>query len=356
MRDNFNAGIESAFRKHNQRKAAKARLKKMNGGYKCDKEYNEVVVPYWERFGYKPAKYWYEMYCDREQKIDPRYIPGDLFYGELIPYFSNSDFRRFGEDKCYHDVWFPEIKRPATICKNIAGVFYDKDMNVISKQEALDLCLSFGDDFLVKPSIDTGEGRLIEFFEAKDVNKLAVENVFDDIDSNFIVQAGVKQHKKLSELNESSVNTIRPITFFFNGEVYLLSTNLRIGGSGSRVDNIGHGGFACAVEPDGTVRPEGVNRQSEKIYETANGLKLSDIEIPNFDKIVELSKQAHKKLAHFKLIGWDFAIDEDGEPVLIEFNTCPGMNQMTYGPMFGDLTDKVLEEYFITKTLKNAQN
>ena len=355
-RDEFNAGIESTFRKHKARKAAKLRLKRMNGGYKCDKEYEEVVVPYWERFGYKPAKYWFEMYCDREQKIDPRYIPNDLYLGELVPYFSNAEFRRFGEDKCYHDVWFPEMKRPATICKNIAGVFYDADMNVIDKEQALRLCLEFNDEFLIKPSVDSGEGRLIVFFEPGEANLTSLTEVFNDIDCNFVVQAAVKQHPLLARLNESSVNTIRPITFFFEGEVHLLSINLRIGGSGSKVDNVGAGGYACAVEPDGSVRPVAINRKSEEITATESGIKFSEIEIPNFDEIIKLAKESQKKLAHFKLIGWDFSVDEAGDPVLIEFNTCPGMNQMTYGPMFGDLTDKVLEEYFITKTLKNAQN
>jgi D-alanine-D-alanine ligase-like ATP-grasp enzyme len=61
-------------------------------------------------------------------------------------------------------------------------------------------------------------------------------------------------------------------------------------------------------------------------------------------------------MAHFKLIGWDMAVDENNEPVFIEYNTFPGANQLTNGPAFGDLTEKVLEEYFINRTLANAQN
>ena len=94
--DDLNLKIESSFRKHKYRKSAKLRLKRMNGGYHCDKEYREVVVPYWKRFGYQPPKYWYQIISDREGKVDPRYIPDDLYYGEIIPYFSNSHFRRFG--------------------------------------------------------------------------------------------------------------------------------------------------------------------------------------------------------------------------------------------------------------------
>ncbi len=356
IRDDFNANIESTFRKYRQRKAAKTRLKKMNGGYKCDKEYNEVVVPYWERFGYKPAKYWFELYCDREQKIDPRYIPADLFYGELVPYFSNSDFRRFGEDKCYHDVWFPEMMRPGTVCKNIAGVFYDKDMNIITKEQAIELCMNHNGAFLVKPSVDTGEGRLIEFFEEGEATPEAVESVFDGIDCNFIVQDGIKQHKDIAQFNPSSVNTIRMITFLFKGKVYLLSSILRVGAPKSKVDNIGAGGYACPITEDGHLLDKAVNRNSEWVEQTTEGVKFKDVVIPEYQKAIDIAMKAHTKLAHFKLIGWDFAIDENGNPIMIEYNTCPGMNQFTCGPMFGDLTEDVLREYFIEKQYKNACN
>ena len=44
------------------------------------------------------------------------------------------------------------------------------------------------------------------------------------------------------------------------------------------------------------------------------------------------------------------------EPVFIEYNVCPGSNQITCGPTFGDLTERVLEEVFVKKTLEYAQN
>lgn len=354
--DDINLKMESVYRKIGARRSAKIRLKRMNGGYKCTKEYKEVVLPYWEKYGYKPKKYWFEMFCDREQKIDPRYIPNDLYYGELVPYFSNTLFRRFGEDKCYHDVWFPELKRPGTICKNVAGVYYDSNMNIITMEEAVDLCMQYKDEFLVKPSIDSGEGRLIQFFEPGEATVEKVTKVFKDIDSNFIVQEGIKQHADLARLNKSSVNTIRPISFLFEGEVYILSIILRIGADNSKVDNIGAGGYACSVHEDGTVCADAVNRKAEVVQETASGIKFADIKIPSFDEIIRLTKEAHKKVAHFKLIGWDFSVDENGDPVMIEYNTCPGANQMTCGPTFGDLTDKVLEEYFINRKLEHAQN
>lgn len=82
--DKLNFKVESIFRKHKYTKRGKIRIKKMNGGYDCGKEYNTVVIPFWKRFGYKPKKLWYQIYCDREKRLirgicQMTYIMGILF-------------------------------------------------------------------------------------------------------------------------------------------------------------------------------------------------------------------------------------------------------------------------------------
>ncbi len=354
--DDLNLKIESAFRMRKYRKNAKIRLKRMNGGFNCDKEYKEIIVPYWRKYGYKPAKYWYQIFCDADQEVDPRYIPDDLYYGELIPYFSNSQFRRFGEDKCYHDVWFPDIKRPQTICKNIAGVYYSPEMEPISFDEAIALVLAFEDECLIKPSIDSGEGRLISFFSPDTMEKSEIEKLFKEMGANFIFQAAVKQHPDIAKLNPSSLNTIRVVSFFFEREVYILSCIFRVGAPNAKVDNVGAGGYACPVQMDGHLQTKAVNRKAEWVEENSAGIRFDDVVVPEFDKVIETVQFAHKRLAHFKLIGWDMTVDIHGEPVMIEYNTCPGANQISCGPTFGELTDRVLDEFFNQKTLSTAQN
>lgn len=354
--DDLNFKIESVFRKYKYTKRGKQRIKRMHGGYKCDKEYEEIVVPYWKKYGYKPSKMWYQIFSDRDGKVDPRYIPDDLYYGELVPYFSNTQFRRFGEDKCYHDVWFRDLKRPATVCKNIAGIFYDSQMKIISEHDAVDSCMAHEGEFLIKPSVDSGEGRLISFYTPGSFTEADIKKAFQDMGSNYIVQGVVKQHPTLSMLNATSLNTVRIVSFLFDGEVHILSSILRMGASNARVDNIGAGGFACPIQENGRLAKRGVDRKAEWRTENQNGIKFADVKVPSFDRVIDVIRKTHPSLAHFKLIGWDFAIDQEGDPVFIEFNVCPGSNQITCGPTFGDLTDKVLDEYFIKRTLANSQN
>lgn len=355
-RDSFNMNVESFYRMHSYRKKAKLRLKRMNGGFNCDKEYREIVLPYWKKYGIKPAKMWYQIFSDRDKKFDPRYIPDDLWYGKIVPYFSNTQFRRFGEDKCMHYKFFDDLLRPKTIAKNMAGVFYDDKMQIIDKNKAIDLCMDYDGEFLVKPSIDSGEGRLIRFFNNDNKSRKNIEEAIDDLKANFIFQESVKQNNELKRLNPSSLNTIRLVTFLFEGDVYILSSILRIGGRGSKVDNIGAGGFACHINDDGRLDYRGVNRKAEWVSVGHDDILFKDIVVPAYEKIIAIVKQKHKTLPHFKLIGWDFSVNDSNLPVFIEYNTCPGSNQITCGPTFGDLTDKVLDEVFVKKSLKYAQN
>lgn len=354
--DDLNSNLESYFRKTNNRKKAKKRLKKMEGGFDCDKDYESTIVPYWEQFNYKPEKYWYNIFLDKKDKIDPKYIPDDLYYGDLVPYFSNQQFRRFGEDKCYHYLWFSEFNRPKTICKNIAGVYYDSEMNIITKLDAINLCTNYKDEIIIKPSIDSGEGRLIEFIDGKRKNVYVIKECFDKIGANFIVQEVIKQNEMLSEFNSSSLNTIRVISFLFDNKVHILSAIFRVGAKGERVDNVGAGGFACPIKEDGTLSDRAVNRNAKWVEETKDGVTFKGKKLPAYDEIIDMIKEKHKHLAHFKLIGWDFSVDQDGNPIFIEFNTCPGANQITCGPTFGEITDSVLEEFFVKRSLEKSQN
>lgn len=53
-----------------------------------------------------------------------------------------------------------------------------------------------------------------------------------------------------------------------------------------------------------------------------------------------------------KMISWDLAINESGDPVLIEANFSYGQldfHQMCNGPLFGETTEEVLNKVFPKK-------
>ena len=120
-------------------------------------------------------------------------------------------------------------------------------------------------------------------------------------------------------------------------------------GADSEVDNTSQGGYQCAIAPDGHLLPIGfTHSDSQWRYVDAypNGVRFSDVVVPSFDRVVDAARANAARMGHFKLIGWDFAVAPDGEPVFIEYNVIPGQNQETNGPTFGALTDEVLEDVF----------
>jgi hypothetical protein len=332
----------------------KARVKRIGGGYRgSDAEWRKVEQ-YWQRFGIKPKRDWYALYCDGSDAYDPRYIPDPIWFRDIVPYFNNTSMSPAYADKAIYNRLLPDVKKPETIVKRTAGHYFNGDgEQPISHEEAVRICEG-EEHLIIKPSGGT-KGAGILFYDRDEENSLRIPAIFDAMSSGFVVQRIVKQHPDLARLNPESLNTVRVISFHFKGAVHILSAQLRIGGVGSRVDNYSAGGNAVAVKPNGWLYEKSVNHDMEWVEVAPNGIKLKEVKVPNYQRIVDTIKRLHCNLPYFNIIGWDFAVDEDGTPIMIEYNTKPGQNQIGgREPTFGDLTDEVLEDVFIKKTLKNA--
>lgn len=347
---------EIVYREIKARKDAKKYLKNMGPiTQKLHEQYQTEVLPFWKKYNIKPAEYWFQYFSQDGIHTDPRYIPEDLFFGTILPYYSNMFFRRPYEDKCMHNVLFPDVRRPRTIIKNIACEFYTDDLKLLSRNDAFALCKKES-SFIVKPSIDSGAGRLIQFYDENHQSLEDMKDILKNARSNYIVQEVVKQHPVMASLHQASLNTIRVLSFFFNEKIHILSVIVRMGSGNARIDNVTAGGMQCGVNMDGTMYPKACTKKRDWVDTSPDGALFAEISIPAFDKIIDIVKREHIKLPHFRLIGWDFTVSPEEEPILIEYNVCPGANQMTCGPTFGDLTDCVLEDVLVKKSLKGSQN
>ena len=329
-----------------KKKYARKRVKMIGGGYRgTNREYRETVCRYWKPYGIKPQKFWYDLYCSGQDAYDPRYIPDSVWYRKILPYFNNLLLRQAYVDKGMYNRLVTGVRKPETVVKRIGGYYYDGDgETAITRAEAEALCAK-EEHLIFKPSTYTGGGAGLVFFDNED-HAQPVKDTFDGYISGFVAQRIVRQHPDLARINKGSLNTVRVVSFRFNEEVHILSTILRMGGVGARVDNISAGGISCQIKPDGWLVEKAVTRKSVWTDEHPSGLKFKDIKVPCFEKIIETVKRLHLTLPYFDLIGWDFAVNEDGEPVFIEFNVMPEQNQISCGPSFGELTDEVLAAVF----------
>lgn len=311
--------------------------------------YNKVIRPYWKQFRIRrPKRFWFRLFCNEARPFDPRYIPEACWYRDIVPHYNNLLFAKALQDKCLHNILFPDVKRPDTLVKNIAGVFYDDTLNLLTREEASLRCCGAG-RILIKPSVGSGRGHGIRFFDSDSLTPEEVLKLFDSYGKNFIVQKKMAQHETLAALNPNSLNTIRVVTFLHKNQVHILTAILRVGGGSNEIDNTSQGGYKSTILPDGRLSTYGttnIHGRTEYVDTYPNGMRFEDVVIPSYDRIKELVCKQASRMAHFKIIGWDVAVDPNGNPMLIEYNVIPAQGHGTGGPVFGNLTDEVLEEVY----------
>ncbi len=329
--------------------SCRRQLKTIKGGYRGSNQlFRSQVVPFWKKYGIKPKKMWYDLYCFKDAKYDPRYIPEDLYWQKIYPAFNKPSFRQAYTDKCFYNQLFPYLKQPRTIIRNSNNCFFDGSGNIVSFDHAKSL-LESEKRFVIKPAIYSGEGVNVFFYEKDKNNNIDFQSLMKSYGSNYIVQEVVAQHEVLASIHRQSLNTIRVISFLFQGEVHISSSILRMGVGGSRLDNVSAGGLACPIRPDGKLEKKAMNKYSQWMTRHPGGTVFAEIKIPSYERVLAAVGRAHKDIPHFRIIGWDFCIDEEGDPVFIEYNGAPALNQVSCGPLFGDLTEPVLNTIFLNE-------
>ena len=71
---------------------------------------------------------------------------------------------------------------------------------------------------------------------------------------------------------------------------------------------------------------------------------LEDYQIPSYDRAIEMIKRMHMRLPYLNILGWDVAIEENGNPILIEINTNPGLSQSAFKSGMGEYTERIIRE------------
>ena len=350
--DRIYIGTECWLNARGARQDARRDVKALGQNTRVSAEYDRTIRPYWRQFRVRvPKRFWFDLLANENRPFSPKYIPDDLWFGRIIPHYNNLIFAKALQDKCLYATLFPDVRQPVTVVKNIAGVFYDGEMHLLSREEAIARCHGRG-RILAKPSVSTGMGNNIRFYDSGALSDRQLDDIFHLYGKNFLVQEKLSQHPDLARLNPSSLNTVRVLSFLHEGQVHILTAVLRVGGPDSEVDNTSQGGFAATVQPDGRLARLGQNKKWQYAETLPNGVRFDSVTIPSYDRIIAAVTRLASRAAHFKIIGWDMAVAEDGEPVLVEFNVIPMHGCHCSSPVFGELTDQVLEEVFGRRSSK----
>lgn len=197
-----------------------------------------------------------------------------------------------------------------------------------SDVEGLKSFLSKNERFLVKPVLSS-QGKGIEMLYSSEIDD-AGRFYKDLVKRTAILEAFIKQHSAVSEINSSSVNTIRLITAKKNGKVHIINGGcIRCGGKGSFVDNFHNGGVAYPIDiSTGIVDGQGYSLgvKTRFIKHPSSGKNVLGFQIPDFENIKETVIRAAKVMENVGYIGWDIAVLEDGCEIIEANVNYPGTN------------------------------
>jgi len=324
---------------------------KITSPNQLSKSQKKEIKSYFSNLGYnKINTKWHQYYTGINNKFFKEYIPEDIFYTKVQPVFVNESMTPALTDKNFLSKFFTDVKQPITIIKNINGYYFSKNDELIEIKEAIKICSQFK-KMVIKPSIESGGGKNVLLYENNfndlEETKNSLSSIFKAYSQDFIIQEVVKQNQTMKLLNNSSLNTIRIMSYLKNTEAVILSSALRIGSKGQFTDNLSQGGFSSGIKNNGRLKPYVYDIKGRTCSSTELGFELENFQIPFYDKVLNTAKILHEKMPHFKLISWDLAIDDTGSVVLIEFNSRwqdINLLQINNGPLFGEFTEEILME------------
>ena len=282
--------------------------------------------------------YTHEIMMNVKGAFDVRYCPHSIFRlylddrKDLWPWI----------DKNYFERHQPGLKFPHTVVRCVDGHFLDHDYRPLSREQALET-IEARLPLIIKPSIDSGEGKHLKLLSAADQARevLASYPVKD-----FLLQEVVIQCDELKKMSPKSVASYRIITALVGDRVKVLSSHLLCNTTDSVAVNHntapGVGVVIVKSDEDGRLADFGYFENALKIDTLPWGFRFGGLQIPSYRKAVEQAVKAHESVPMLRFVGWDITIDENHEPVFIEWNQ-RGIevyhSQLTNGPLFGDDTE-----------------
>lgn len=251
------------------------------------------------------------------------------------------------ENKALADIYLPEIPFPQTYIRCINNILYDKEMNMISFENAVQF-LKKKERFVIKPALNTVQGRGVKKIDLQQVDNISKEwfkELFSKATKNFIIQEIALQHPDVARLNPTSLNCCR-ITSIYVGGKYTNAVMLKIGKKGAVVDNW-NSSYVVGISKDGLLNNIGWDNSFNQVTKTDNGIQFGGIKYPCYDSLVSSVEHYHKKyFPQCAVIGWDAFIDDNNRPIVIEANlSIPGITaaQLCSGPFFKDVHDEIVK-------------
>ncbi|CCY93415.1 putative uncharacterized protein [Firmicutes bacterium CAG:884] len=232
------------------------------------------------------------------------------------------------QDKFYEIVSPAKYKTFFTIKPNFLNNFKDyinRSFFAGGTIEELKAFLDKNEEFMVKPYDGLGGKGVYKEYRKNIKN---VNDFYNYLNENHLfIEEYVKQNKEVNRLCKESVNTIRIMTFSYNGKSEIVYAAMRIGNGINNVDNFHQGGMGCKIDLEkGILIGDAIDKDLNH-YEVhpKSKVKFDGFVLPNWEKAKKLVLDASLVNNNIHMVGWDVALTDEGA-TLIEGNRRPGFD------------------------------
>ena len=308
---------------------------------------------YLENYGRKIPYTWHRHNLAISGNFDVRFFPELLFIPEFERYMNQPpEYAKVFEDKNLLCLFADKVgvRTTKSLLSRTAGIFRDADMNEMDERTAIELAGGIGKCF-AKPTVGTCSGQgcgVYDFDGGLDkATGIGIEALFDELGPDFSIQELIVCHPTIAALHPESVNTLRVMTYRWKEELRALPMLMRIGCGKSSVDNAHAGGVFIGVTDQGVLARSALTEFNERFTKHPDtGIEFDGYQIFGVERVIGAAKRMHATMPQVGIVSWDFTVDKDGEPLVIEANIRGGsiwLPQMANGiPGFGDATVEIL--------------
>ena len=202
--------------------------------------------------------------------------------------------------------------------------YYKRSATLISSPEHYERFQRFVKKFpvFVKKQCFEAQGNSVALVDIRQCG-MSERELFDSLiaQGKHILEEKIVQSPELAAFNESSVNTVRVVTFVTKKGIVVPYCTLRTGRPGSFVDNGGAGGVqACIDYETGIIATDGFD-EIGGVYadHPSSGTTFKGYQLPDWDQLHKLISEIAVEVPQIHFIGWDLAHTKDGW-VMVEGN------------------------------------
>jgi len=263
-------------------------------------------------FGGKEYAPWLYFFSLCQGGFKEGWIPLNFYSKYVLP---DASLVRVSSVKTFSNVVFKTEAFP-DVGYYLYGKFYNRDFSPLTFEEFKRKVARSFEKIFVKED-NSLRGMHIHIFDCEELS----EEDFEPL-GNCVIQYPVEQHQFFSDVISGPTAAIRVITVRnLRGAIEHRASYLKFGRIGHQWYKTTAGIWVAVIDDVGRLSSSCFGSGYQKFNahpDTQVGFEAKIV--PSHKEVVELSIRLHRTVPHFPIIGWDIAVDCDGNPIVLEWN------------------------------------